>query len=150
MYNVSTNILEMKKLETCHHCGEEKEDCYHGFISMTLPIPEAEALIDKWGRGTWWENLERTDLTEDQMKELDSLSYYDQLLNTVGRGIQCDDCALKEAEFGKKKYGTDLDRTDLDLEDYLQHALEEHMDAILYLTKALKLERERKEREKLG
>ena len=54
------------------------------------------------------------------------------------------------AEFGKQKYGTDLDRTDLDLEDYLQHALEEHMDAILYLTKALKLERERKEQEKLG
>ena len=54
------------------------------------------------------------------------------------------------AEFGKKKYGVDLDRTDLDLEDYLQHALEEHMDAILYLTKALKLERERKGQEKLG
>jgi hypothetical protein len=57
---------------------------------------------------------------------------------------------INRAEFGKQKYGTDLDRTDLDLEDYLQHALEEHMDAILYLTKALKLERERKEREKLG
>jgi hypothetical protein len=54
------------------------------------------------------------------------------------------------AEFGEKKYGTDLDRTDLDLEDYLEHALEEHMDAILYLTKALKLERKRKEQEKLG
>lgn len=54
------------------------------------------------------------------------------------------------AEFGKQKYGTDLDRTDLDLEAYLEHALEEHMDAILYLTKALRLERERKEREKLG
>ena len=54
------------------------------------------------------------------------------------------------AKFGKKKYGVGLDRTDLDLEDYLQHALEEHMDAILYLTKALKLERERKEQEKLG
>ena len=57
---------------------------------------------------------------------------------------------IQRAEFGKQKYGTDLDRTDLDLEDYLEHALEEHMDAILYLTKALKLERERKEREKLG
>jgi hypothetical protein len=56
----------------------------------------------------------------------------------------------QRAEFGVKKYGTDLDRIDLDLEDYLQHALEEHMDAILYLTKALKLERERKEREKFG
>jgi hypothetical protein len=57
---------------------------------------------------------------------------------------------IQRAEFGKQKYGTDLDRTDLDLEDYLQHALEEHMDAILYLSKALKLERERKEQEKLG
>jgi hypothetical protein len=57
---------------------------------------------------------------------------------------------IQRAKFGKQKYGTDLDRTDLDLEDYLQHALEEHMDAILYLSKALKLERERKEREKLG
>ena len=53
----------------------------------------------------------------------------------------------ERSAMGKAKYGTDLDRTDLDLEDYLQHALEEHMDAILYLTKALKLERERKERE---
>jgi hypothetical protein len=56
----------------------------------------------------------------------------------------------QRAELGKEKYGTDLDRTDLSLEDYLQHALEEHMDAILYLTKALKLEREKKERERLG
>ena len=57
---------------------------------------------------------------------------------------------IQRAEFGKQKYGVDLDRTDLDLEDYLQHTLEEHMDAILYLSKALKLERERKEQEKLG
>lgn len=45
---------------------------------------------------------------------------------------------------GKEKYGVDLDRTDLSLEDYLQHALEEHMDAILYLNKALKILREKK------
>jgi hypothetical protein len=45
---------------------------------------------------------------------------------------------------GKEKYGVDLDRTDLDLEDYLQHALEEHMDAILYLNKALRIIRKNK------
>jgi hypothetical protein len=33
--------------------------------------PEAEAKIDKWGRKDWFENLERTDLTPEQMKELD-------------------------------------------------------------------------------
>jgi hypothetical protein len=36
---------------------------------------------------------------------------------------------------GKKKYGVDLDRTDLDLLDWIEHAKQEHMDAILYLEK---------------
>jgi hypothetical protein len=36
---------------------------------------------------------------------------------------------------GKNKYGTDLDRTDLSLLDWIEHAKQEHMDAILYLEK---------------
>jgi hypothetical protein len=36
---------------------------------------------------------------------------------------------------GKEKYGVDLDRTDLDLLDWIEHAKQEHMDAILYLEK---------------
>ena len=36
---------------------------------------------------------------------------------------------------GKKKYGTDLDRQDLSLLDWIEHAKQEHMDAILYLEK---------------
>jgi hypothetical protein len=139
----------MKKLETCHHCGEQKEDCYHGYIAMCLPIPEAEAQIEKWnlidayknfekqcipGTGkkmyqeefinfiktdsefskkwytkNWFKNLERTDLTEEEIKELDSLTTYDQLLNTVGRGIQCDDCAKKESELYEKYYPKSLE-----------------------------------------
>jgi hypothetical protein len=39
------------------------------------------------------------------------------------------------SELGKKKYGTDLDRTDLPVLDWINHAQEEHMDAILYLEK---------------
>lgn len=39
------------------------------------------------------------------------------------------------AEFGKKKYGMTLDRTDLSVLDWITHAQEEHMDAILYLEK---------------
>jgi hypothetical protein len=139
------------KLETCHHCGEVKENCYHGYIAMTLPIPEAEAQIEKWNlidayytysktivsedlwmlvaidwpstqeefnnkiktdsefskkwtTKEWWKNLERTDLTEEEIKELDSLTTYDQLLNTVGRGVQCDDCAKMESELYEKYY----------------------------------------------
>ena len=36
---------------------------------------------------------------------------------------------------GIKKYGVTLDRTDLALADWIQHAQEELMDAILYLEK---------------
>lgn len=39
------------------------------------------------------------------------------------------------AEFGKKKYGKTLDRSDLSVVDWITHAQEEHMDAILYLEK---------------
>lgn len=160
------------KLETCHHCGEEKENCYHGYIAMCIPIPEAEEkkekwnLIDaylhyrmnvqeyeklpdendvksmkmildaqgsshpssvpfnkkefisklktdpefskKWFTKTWWKSLERTDLTEEESKELDQLATYDQLLNTIGRGVQCDDCGKKESELYEKYYPKDL------------------------------------------
>ena len=155
MYNDNSIILEMKKLETCHHCGELKENCYHGYLAMCLPIPEAEAQIEKWNlidafytysqtivsedlwmlvaidwpstqeefnnkiksdsefskkwyTKTWWKNLERTDLTEEEIKELDDLTTYDQLLNTVGRGVQCDDCAKKESELYEKYYPKSL------------------------------------------
>ena len=109
LYNGHTIILEMKNLETCHHCGEQKEDCYHGFISMCLPIPEAEEKIEKWGRKEWWKNLERIDLTKDEMLELDNLSYYDQMLNTVGKGVQCNDCGKKESELYEKYYPESLE-----------------------------------------
>ena len=36
---------------------------------------------------------------------------------------------------GKEKYGTDLDRTDLSLLEWIEHVKQEHMDAILYLEK---------------
>lgn len=42
---------------------------------------------------------------------------------------------VDRATFGKTKYGKTLDRTDLSLEQWINHALEEHMDAILYLQK---------------
>jgi hypothetical protein len=47
------------------------------------------------------------------------------------------------ADFGMKKYGVNLDRNDLSMLDWLQHAQEEHMDAILYLEKIKQIEIER-------
>jgi hypothetical protein len=42
---------------------------------------------------------------------------------------------IDRSRVGKLKYNTDLDRTDLSLSEWLQHAIEEHMDAVLYLKK---------------
>jgi hypothetical protein len=144
--------LEIKKLETCHHCGEEKENCYHGFITMCIPVPEMEVMIEKWNlidayksyekewilenppfagpytdpcltqeefnnkikidsefslewfTNKWFNNLEREDLTEEELEELDKLSLYDQMLNSIGRGVQCSDCGKKESELYEKYY----------------------------------------------
>jgi len=41
----------------------------------------------------------------------------------------------RRARFGKTKYGTDLDRTDLEKIDWINHAQDELMDGILYLEK---------------
>lgn len=43
------------------------------------------------------------------------------------------------ARFGWDKYGHDLDRTDLTLDEWLNHAQEEAMDFILYITKIRKI-----------
>jgi hypothetical protein len=45
---------------------------------------------------------------------------------------------VERANVGKKKYGTDLDRQDLSVTDWISHAQEELMDGILYLEKLRK------------
>ena len=52
----------------------------------------------------------------------------------------------QRADFGMKKYGTNLDRKDLSVLEWIQHAQEEHMDAILYLEKLKQLENERQKK----
>jgi hypothetical protein len=45
---------------------------------------------------------------------------------------------VERAAFGKAKYNTDLDREDLSILEWIEHAKQEHMDAILYLEKLKK------------
>lgn len=46
---------------------------------------------------------------------------------------------VSRAKFGKTKYGVDLDREDLSVLEWIEHAKQEHMDAILYLEKLKKI-----------
>jgi hypothetical protein len=39
------------------------------------------------------------------------------------------------ANIGQTKYGTNLDRTDLNTKDWIEHLQQELMDAVLYLEK---------------
>ena len=51
---------------------------------------------------------------------------------------------IERATVGREKYGTDMDREDLNLEEWLEHSIQEKMDDILYMQKALKVVREAK------
>lgn len=42
---------------------------------------------------------------------------------------------LQRSRIGIQKYGTTLDRNDLSVYDWINHAQEEYMDAVLYLEK---------------
>ena len=73
------------------------------------------------------------------MKDIDVITYDSTNSRTIVKTDSIVDSVVDKfidrARFGKKKYGTDLDRTDLSLEEWIEHALQEHMDAILYLQK---------------
>ena len=51
---------------------------------------------------------------------------------------------LDRSNTGIKKYGVTLDREDLTLEEWVQHAREEALDLALYLTKIKKVIQESK------
>ncbi len=56
---------------------------------------------------------------------------------------------LERGKIGLEKYGTTLDRDDLQIIDWIEHAKQEHMDAILYLEKLKRMiTRENETREK--
>ena len=54
---------------------------------------------------------------------------YDSIVTNVINSFK------QRSDIGKKKYGTDLDRNDLNFLQWVQHYQEELMDGILYLEK---------------
>jgi hypothetical protein len=55
--------------------------------------------------------------------------------DTVVEAVRAD--LLRRSQFGIAKYGVTLDRTDLNLRDWLQHAYEETLDQANYLKRAI-------------
>jgi len=70
---------------------------------------------------------------QDYMEYIDNQVEEKPALDSIVTSIiqQFEERATK----GKAKYGVDLDRNDLSLLEWIEHAKQEHMDAILYLEK---------------
>ena len=79
----------------------------------------------------------------DKLERLEKIDKTDSII------LETIDKFLSRGEVGLAKYNTTMDRTDLDVIDWINHSLEEQMDNILYLTKLKRciLEKE-KEKEK--
>jgi len=74
------------------------------------------------------DNTQRTTLEEYRfVKQTDSI--VDSIIDQF----------VERASFGKTKYGVDMDREDLSILEWIEHAKQEHMDAILYLEKLKKI-----------
>lgn len=59
----------------------------------------------------------------------------DRPTDTIVEAVRGD--LLRRSELGIAKYGVTLDRTDLSLRDWLQHAYEETLDQANYLKRAI-------------
>lgn len=66
-----------------------------------------------------------------EMRDYCNSAVVDQVVEEVREDL------LRRSQFGIKKYGVTLERTDLNLRDWLQHAYEETLDQANYLKRAI-------------
>ena len=79
-------------MNKCDWCGAEttNKECY---TAMSPLIEKYEVLIKEWDKmyGQFWYDSDKID-----EKILADVIAYDQLTNTVGRGLICNDCHEKD------------------------------------------------------
>jgi hypothetical protein len=75
----------------------------------------------------------RETIVDEELASASATPEADQPLDSVVTAVL--DSFKQRAATGQKKYGTNLDRTDLKTLDWIQHMQEELMDATLYLEK---------------
>lgn len=86
----------------CQYCGDDTNN-NQMYLAMTIPIEAYERKIDKLGRKDWWVKID----WDNPSQEIDELMFYDQLLNTIGKGYACDKCLEKEDKLLNKYYKDD-------------------------------------------
>ena len=82
-----------KEINKCDWCRSET-NMPNSFVAMSPIQPKMEEkiqeAINKYGN-EWWKGLEK-----NNPKLMDELSFYDQLVSTVGRGFVCAKCLDKD------------------------------------------------------
>ena len=78
----------------------------------------------------------KVEVSKKQEEEDDDDEDYLSRLDTIVRSVV--EKYIDRSMFGKQKYGTTLDRDDLNILDWINHTQEELMDATLYLEKLKK------------
>jgi hypothetical protein len=90
--------------------------------------------------------VEALDNSPQGIYTIGDLQHYDYRYNGLCHQVKLKDSVVESlikkykerSEVGIKKYGTTLDREDLNTSDWLKHLQEELMDASLYIEKLLK------------
>jgi len=126
-----------------HANNDEEEDANPQFIKKSIENIQTNLPFTGQGQGTGPITGPRTRartntctnyMTDFSINPTNNNKYLtqDSVVNSVIEQF------AKRSNVGVEKYGTTLDRTDLTMLDWIQHAQEELMDGILYLEKIKK------------
>jgi hypothetical protein len=114
--NTSSVLSESKPIETQKN--------------QTQPIPLVNTFVEK--KPEICKESSSSKKNDDDDDDEDYLSRLDTIVRSVVEKY------IDRSMFGKQKYGTTLDRSDLTILDWINHTQEELMDATLYLEKLKK------------
>jgi len=119
--NTSTLLSESKPLES------QKNQTVVEPITLVNSLVEKKPEISKESL-----SVKKNQDDDDDDDDEDYLSRLDTIVRSVVEKY------IDRSMFGKQKYGTNLDRNDLSILDWINHTQEELMDATLYLEKLKK------------
>lgn len=104
-------------------------------LESDLKDSEDSKVLDRWP------NLGSQELKQQVRRQIDAIKSQlagdcaEQPCDRIVEAVRAD--LLRRSQLGIQKYGTTLERDDLTLKQWLQHAYEECLDQALYLKRAI-------------
>jgi len=121
-----------------HANDDEEEDANPQFIKKSIENIQTNLPFTGQGTGQGPSNRTRTNTCTNFSTPTNASANNNNYLTQDSVVNSVIEQFAKRSNVGVEKYGTTLDRTDLTMLDWIQHAQEELMDGILYLEKIKK------------